>query len=377
MQVFISYKREDLAFARRLDERLRTWGCETWLDVDDIPYATPGKKGWDDAVFAGLKASDVVIGVMTPESVTSKNVLDEWDYADRTAKSLMLLMLRSVPEKDIPFRYGRIQRISFVEDEEHGFIELRRAIAELMGVGPEKLCPPPPPRSKLPKHIGLPLKIAFVVVLAVVTGLFCDAACPINNPIKAAELSTATPTVVSTSLSPTETLIPTPQQTPAPMPTPQQTLFPAGQLKSLCKASKFEGEGGLLFLPDEQCDLPGVPDAARLTWDVSRRNSFAGCKIQLPPDLQVVGGATHLVFWAQGETGGEQFRVSLIDAGGNEWRENIQPLFEGAQRIVIPLSTFEEHEVDLDNLEYLTIGASYHLDQEGSVCIGGFGFGTP
>src|SRR5262249_34407170 len=107
MQIFISYKREEEAFARQLHSAINSWGFHSWLDVNEI---RPGQD-WDTSIHAGLKSSPIVVGILTPESLTSENVLDEWGYALSTGKRLFLLWLRSVPEEDIPPRYIRIQRI--------------------------------------------------------------------------------------------------------------------------------------------------------------------------------------------------------------------------------------------------------------------------
>jgi formylglycine-generating enzyme required for sulfatase activity len=132
MKIFISYKREDEAFARRLYDRIKDWGYSPWLDVLHIPHGTTSdSKGWDDAIFAGMKAADIVIGIMTPKSLKSANVLDEWDYALRNQQRFYILWLYDVPEADIPPRYGRIQRIDMRHDENTGIIALQSAFASL------------------------------------------------------------------------------------------------------------------------------------------------------------------------------------------------------------------------------------------------------
>lgn len=125
MQIFISYKREDESFARQLHGLLCDWDYTPWLDVLDIP---PGEN-WDDAIFAGLKASEIVVGLLTPESLASSNVLDEWGYGLSNAKRLFLLWLRDVPEADIPPRYIRIQRIDLRADTDSGLAKLRVVLA--------------------------------------------------------------------------------------------------------------------------------------------------------------------------------------------------------------------------------------------------------
>src|SRR5262245_33201341 len=109
-RVFISYNREDSLFAQRLRDHVRGLGLETWLDVDDIPKGAY----WPDAVDDGLRACEVVVGVMTPESLASRNVKNEWDWALDNDKMLLLLRLRQAP---LPHRYISLNYIEFTHDE--------------------------------------------------------------------------------------------------------------------------------------------------------------------------------------------------------------------------------------------------------------------
>ena len=122
-RVFISYNREDSLFAQRVRDHVRTLGLETWLDVDDIPKGVY----WPDAVDEGLRASDVVVGVMTPESVASRNVKNEWDWALDNDKPLLLLRLREAP---VPHRYISLNYIECAQDEAAGFAQLGAALAD-------------------------------------------------------------------------------------------------------------------------------------------------------------------------------------------------------------------------------------------------------
>lgn len=130
LQVFISYKREDQSFAEQLHQHINAWGHRSWLDVVDIPAGTtPDMRGWDDAIHQGMKDSQVVIGVLTPESLKSPNVLDEWAWALENQRRLFLLWLRDVSPVDIPPRYIRIQRIDLRKNAPSGLQKLQSALA--------------------------------------------------------------------------------------------------------------------------------------------------------------------------------------------------------------------------------------------------------
>jgi hypothetical protein len=123
MHVFISYSRDDEGFARQLHDAIEGIGCDAWLDVIDIPKGAY----WPDAIDAGLKAADVVVGIMTPDSVASRNVKNEWDWALSNERPLLLLLLR---ECDVPHRYVSINYINFTMSESIGFAQLREALSD-------------------------------------------------------------------------------------------------------------------------------------------------------------------------------------------------------------------------------------------------------
>lgn len=144
MRIFISYGHEDNDFARRLRDRLHEWQYETWLDSDNIPRGAY----WPDAIDAGLRGADVVVGVMTPDSVASRNVKNEWDWALANGKPLLLLLLRVC---EIPHRYVSINYFDFTGGETQGLAQLRDALRD-----PARLLPNEDAPSHVPHLIRTP-----------------------------------------------------------------------------------------------------------------------------------------------------------------------------------------------------------------------------
>src|SRR5688500_8375154 len=101
LQVFISYQRTDVTVAQLVREHLHAHGVTTWMDQFNIP---PGAY-WPDEIDAGLAASDIVLGILSPDAVASRNVKNEWDWTIRNGKRLVLLRVRPT---DIPHRYVSI-----------------------------------------------------------------------------------------------------------------------------------------------------------------------------------------------------------------------------------------------------------------------------
>ncbi|MEL6408386.1 MAG: toll/interleukin-1 receptor domain-containing protein [Chloroflexota bacterium] len=104
--VFISYSRMNEGFARQLASTLSDAGYDVWLDVEDIPT---GMK-WSSAIQQGLDEADVLIVIISPGSMASPNVEDEWQYAlDRGTPVIPILY----EPANIHFQLNRLQYIDF------------------------------------------------------------------------------------------------------------------------------------------------------------------------------------------------------------------------------------------------------------------------
>jgi hypothetical protein len=116
-KTFISYSRKDSAFALRLAEDLRRAGANVWLDQLDIPPGTP----WDTAIQEALNACPRMLVILSPDSVASRNVMDEVSYGLGRGKTVIPVLYR---ECEIPFRLDRLNRI----DVRNGIAGLLRAL---------------------------------------------------------------------------------------------------------------------------------------------------------------------------------------------------------------------------------------------------------
>ena len=103
-QIFISYQRSDAAVARQVRVYLAAAGVTTWMDAFDI---APGSY-WPDEIDAGLAGSDIVVGILSPDAVASRNVKNEWDWAIQNDKRLLLLQVAPCV---VPHRYVSINFI--------------------------------------------------------------------------------------------------------------------------------------------------------------------------------------------------------------------------------------------------------------------------
>ncbi len=105
-RIFISYSRKDEPFARRVAEVLSGMGADVWIDVEDIPV---GMK-WSSAIQQGLDSGQLLIVVISPDSMASRNVEDEWQYYLDHGKPIVPVLLE--PAK-VHFQLNRLQYIDF------------------------------------------------------------------------------------------------------------------------------------------------------------------------------------------------------------------------------------------------------------------------
>ncbi len=123
-KIFVSYSRHDENFARKIAIWLaNTLNVGVWIDIDDIQ---PGVK-WSAAIQDGLDNCEVMIVIVSPESMDSINVEDEWQYFIDLGKPVVPILLRSAP---VPYQLRRIQWIDFSERDEYNN-SLRQLIVEL------------------------------------------------------------------------------------------------------------------------------------------------------------------------------------------------------------------------------------------------------
>ncbi len=110
-RIFISYAREYEGFARKLATSLSTDGASVWLDVKDIPAGM----NWSSAIQDGLDTADLMIVVITPESMASQNVEHEWQYFFDEKKPVIPILL--VPVEKPHYQLRRSQYIDFHQED--------------------------------------------------------------------------------------------------------------------------------------------------------------------------------------------------------------------------------------------------------------------
>jgi hypothetical protein len=203
-QVFISYSRKDINFARRLATDLEEAGFRVWWDISDLK----GGDDWVRFIPTAIENSRFFVVLLSPNSIQSEWVAKEYSYALRLRKKVVPAMIKPC---DVPFALNTINYVDFVHDEyEIAFNKLLRALdgvpRPIIPVkGLKKLYRSLPPA--LIRNPVLSVGIT-VIILAFLLFAFFSPFVPVTPP------ATDTPTQTSTDVpSPTNTDTNTPSPT--------------------------------------------------------------------------------------------------------------------------------------------------------------------
>lgn len=121
--IFISYKREDQAIARKLADALESEGWSVWWD----PKLRAGEH-FDDVIEKALNEAKRVIVMWSNRSVQSRYVRDEATYALEKGK----LVPVAIETVDLPFRFKGVHTPSLLGwDDSKGFSEFRKLIGDI------------------------------------------------------------------------------------------------------------------------------------------------------------------------------------------------------------------------------------------------------
>src|SRR5258708_3234925 len=95
--VFISYSRANIDFARRFAQELRATNYDLWIDLEGIRF----NADWWDEIKRGIEHSNNFLLVMSPTSLASPVCHLEIEYARKLSKRIILLNHIPFERKDV------------------------------------------------------------------------------------------------------------------------------------------------------------------------------------------------------------------------------------------------------------------------------------
>ncbi len=128
-RVFISYAHANAEFADQLAQDLGAAGFDIWMDVRGSQGGIQPGTRWANSIQEAIENCAAVVLILSPQSVESTAVENEWSYALDLDKEL--LPIRHL-ECRLPFRLRGEQYIDFVPGYDEGLSRLREAIGEAL-----------------------------------------------------------------------------------------------------------------------------------------------------------------------------------------------------------------------------------------------------
>lgn len=95
-QVFVSYSRQNIEFAKRLVASLTKNARDVWVDWEDIPRAAD----WMDEIYSGIDNADTFIFIVSEHSLISEICNQELSHAIKNNKRIIPVILEKV-ENDV------------------------------------------------------------------------------------------------------------------------------------------------------------------------------------------------------------------------------------------------------------------------------------
>jgi hypothetical protein len=219
-QIFISYSRKDIGFARKLAGDLEKAGYEVWWDLTDLR----GGDDWPRVIPAAIESSQYVIVVLSPNSALSDWVEKEYTQALSLHKKIIPIMLA---RSRVPFALNTINYIDFTGED---YAASLNSLLTTLGYAGEPVVPAATLPMLLRKY-AIPIIIAGIVLLVLIAiPFFNSPATPIPTPTHPVSVPTSTAVVVFTPEPSTPTISPTASQsatiTHTSSPTNTSTLTP-------------------------------------------------------------------------------------------------------------------------------------------------------
>jgi hypothetical protein len=153
-KLFISYSRRQTPFIDRLADKLEDNGYSLWLDYQSLVPAKP----WLEQIESGLENADVLLLLVSKESLASDHVKPEWLGALKRKKRIILLIFEAVP---LPLELQGCEWVDFRT-------RYNRSIKQLMNLleNPAPVTDPAPQKGfKAPVQFWLALVLSVVVVI--------------------------------------------------------------------------------------------------------------------------------------------------------------------------------------------------------------------
>lgn len=145
MKLFVSYARADKAGAARVVERLQQIDHQPWVDA-----RLSGGQSWWQEILRVIMDSDVIVIILSPESLASEACTLERQYALQLGKPVLPVKIAPVSISALPIDLSSLQHVDFtLSDSNDEAAALIRALNRLPRGRPLPNPLPAPPQTPL------------------------------------------------------------------------------------------------------------------------------------------------------------------------------------------------------------------------------------
>ena len=117
-KIYISYSRYDEEIAQRIAHDLTQSKFSVWIDTKSISAGDQ----WMSAIQQGLESSEAMVLLVSPESMSSQTVENEWQYFFDQSKTVIPVLVRPA---DLHFQLNRLQYVDLVKQNyEEAFTQI-------------------------------------------------------------------------------------------------------------------------------------------------------------------------------------------------------------------------------------------------------------
>ena len=151
--IFLSYSRREVGFVDQLTHQLEKEGFRVWLDYRSLIPGSP----WKTQIDQGLDESEVILLVVSKESMASKYVELEWRRVIREDKRIILAIFEAV---DIPKELEPFEWVDFRGNFKKGVDELCAQLEQPI----QEEHPVPEAGFKIPAVVWLAFALSIVTM---------------------------------------------------------------------------------------------------------------------------------------------------------------------------------------------------------------------
>ena len=127
LSIFISYAHAQSAFVDKLEAEIKLYSFPVWVDRSKLH----GGQEWIEKIENAINECDVVIVILSPQSVKSKYVKMEYRYAWNKGKKVIPLLSEAC---EIPMDLNSFHRIDFRSSFDQGMKELLNTLHHIVTI---------------------------------------------------------------------------------------------------------------------------------------------------------------------------------------------------------------------------------------------------